>query len=172
MEDRVQNEVLSVRDEPHSSHSQRLYLAGAGAGLVAGTVMAMAMMMFAISRHQSIWTMPNLIAAMWFGPPVATGQPGFPTIAGFLTHEVTSILMGMIALAWVAGLTGRRLFLASLAYALASYPLVFSTVISWANPAMYQRAPMIDMTWGHMIYGMVFAVAYTFIVRRSEKTTD
>ncbi|MDQ3242390.1 MAG: hypothetical protein M3Q09_01495 [Gemmatimonadota bacterium] len=147
-------------------------MAGAGAGLVAGTVMAMAMMMFAISRHQSIWTMPNLIAAMWFGPPVATGQPGFPTIAGFLTHEVTSILMGMIALAWVAGLTGRRLFLASLAYALASYPLVFSTVISWANPAMYQRAPMIDMTWGHMIYGMVFAVAYTFIVRRSEKTTD
>ena len=78
----------------------------------------------------------------------------------------------MIALAWIAGLTGRRLFLASLAYALASYPLVFSTVISWANPTMYQRAPMMDMTWGHMIYGIVFAVAYTFIVRRSEKTTD
>ncbi len=172
MENRVDNELLSARDEPYSSQSQRLYLAGAGAGLVAGTVMAMTMMMFAISRHQSIWTMPNLIAAMWFGPAVATGQAGLPTLAGFLTHEVTSTLMGMTALAWVAGLTGRRLFLASLAYALASYPLVFSTVISWANPTMYQRAPMMDLTWGHMIYGMVFAAVYALILGRREKTTD
>lgn len=39
--------------------------------------MAMAMMMLALFRNQSIWTMPNLTAAMWLGPDVATGQLGF-----------------------------------------------------------------------------------------------
>lgn len=171
MEDHVENEMLSAREEPHSLHSHRLYGAGAGAGLVAGTVMAMTMMMLAIFRHQSIWTMPDLIAAMWLGPDVATGQLGFPTLVGFLTHEVTSTLMGVIAIAWVAGLEGRRLLLASLAYALASYPLVFATVISWANPIMYRQTSMIDMTVAHMIYGIVFAAGYALVLKRKRNAT-
>ncbi len=156
---------------PDSRSSRRKYLAGAGAGLMAGTVMAMAMMMLALFRNQSIWTMPNLIAAIWLGPDVATGQLGFPTFAGFLTHEVTSTLMGVIALAWVAGLEGRRLLLASLAYALASYPLVFSAVISWANPVMYERTSMIVMTGAHLLYGIVFAAGYSLFLGKRNKST-
>ncbi len=60
MADHVENEMLNAHGEPHSSRSRRRYLAGAGAGLMAGTVMAMAMMMLALLRNQSIWTTPAL----------------------------------------------------------------------------------------------------------------
>ena len=142
------------------------YGAAAVAGLIAGTIMSMAMMLVALLRGQSVWTMPNLIAAMWFGPSVATGPFGLPTLAGFLTHEATSALMGMIAVPFIGGLQGGRVLLVSLAYALASYPLVFSLVMTWANPAMYRRAPMFQMTWGHLIFGAVFAIAYAKLALR------
>lgn len=68
--------------------------------------------------------------------------------------------MGLVAVPFVAGLRGRRMLLASIAYALASYPFVFSLVLSWANPVMYRHAPMVDMTWAHLLFGIVFAATY------------
>ncbi len=142
-----------------------MYRNGAVAGVIADTVMSMAMMTIAILRGDSVWALPNLIAAMWFGPGAGTGTLGLPTIAGFATHEATSALMGAIAVPIVDGLPGGRLFVVSLAYALASYPLVFSLVLSWANPTMYTHAPMMQMTWGHLIFGAVFAMAYLRLTR-------
>ncbi|MCY7378619.1 MAG: hypothetical protein LH467_04680 [Gemmatimonadaceae bacterium] len=53
----------------------------------------------------------------------------------------------------------------SLAYALASYPLVRSLVLSWANPTTYTQAPMMQMRWGHLIFGAVFGMAYLRLTR-------
>lgn len=89
-----------------------------------------------------------------------------PTMVGILTHETTSALMGLIAVPFVAGLSGGRVMLVSLAYALASYPLVFSLVMSWADPIMFQRAPMVQMTWGHLIFGAVFGFVYAKLALR------
>lgn len=122
--------------------------------------MAMAMMVVAFLGGDSVWAQPNLIAAMWFGPHIATDALGMPTMIGFLTHEVTSALMGIIAVPFVANLSSTRTLLASLAYAVASYPLVFTLVISWANPLMFQRASMVQMTWGHLLFGAVFGAAF------------
>lgn len=145
----------------HDDGRRNAYVLGAVSGLIAGTAMSIAMMLVALFRGQSAWTLPNLIAAMWLGPSAATGALGLPTMIGFLTHEATSALMGVIAVPFVSELPRRRVLLVSLAYALASYPLAFSLVMSWANPTMYERVSMIQMTWAHLLFGAVFGVAHT-----------
>lgn len=131
---------------------------GAIAGLVAGVVMSMGMMLIAMLRGDSAWGIPNMISAMWLGVDAAGVGFGVPTMVGMMTHAATSALMGVVAVPFVSGLAGWRVLLVSLAYALASYPLVFSLVMRWANPLMYERAPMIDMTWGHSVFGVTFAM--------------
>lgn len=157
----------SAPSTPSSADTSAHYATAALSGLIAGTVMSMAVMLATMLRGESVWTMPNLIAAMWLGADVATGALGAPTFIGLLTHEATSALMGVVATPFVAGLSGRRVLLVSLAYALASYPLIFSLVMRWADPVMYQHAPMALMTWGHLVYGVVFAVAYTVLRLRA-----
>ena len=154
-----------VRDSG-ARRAHRRYGSGIVAGVIAGTAMSMAMMLLAVLRGESVWMLPNLIAAMWFGQSVATDALGLPTVVGFLTHEATSALMGIVAVPFVARLSSGLTLLASLAYALASYPLVFSLVISWANPLMFQRASMIQMTWGHLLFGTVFGAAYVWLAGR------
>lgn len=151
-------------------HTRPHYKVGAIAGLIAGIVMSMAMMLAATLRGERIWTLPDLIAAMWLGPGVADGRLGLATMIGLLTHAATSALMGVVAVPFVAGLPEWRVLLASLAYALASYPLVFSLVMRWADPVMYERAPMVQMTWGHFIFGAVLGTAFICIERwRSDR---
>lgn len=161
---------LDASDGGRDAHVRRArprYLAGVIAGVLAGTTMSMAMMLLALFRGESVWMLPNLIAAMWLGPNVATGALGLPTAVGLLTHEATSALMGIVAVPFVARLSFKRTLLVSLAYALASYPLVFSLVISWANPLMFQRTSMIQMTWGHLLFGAVFGAAYAWLAGRA-----
>lgn len=106
------------------------------AAIVAGLVMAMAMMAYAMLRGESPWTNPDLIAAMCMRERVANGRLGIPTLTGFATHMMTSALMGIVAVPFIYGLPAWRTMLASLSYALASYPLVFVTVMTWADPVM------------------------------------
>jgi len=155
-----------VAGNTNPRHARPRYGAAVVAGVIAGTAMSMAMMLLALFRGESVWMLPNLIAVMWLGPNVATDALGLPTVVGFLTHEATSALMGVVAVPFVARLSTGRTLLASLAYALASYPLVFSLVISWANPLMFQRASMIQMTWGHLLFGTVFGAAYVWFAGR------
>ncbi|WP_412063494.1 hypothetical protein [Rubrivirga sp. IMCC45206] len=42
---------------------------------------------------RSVWTNPNLIAVMWTGAPPSDGF-AVATVAGFVTHQLTSTLMG------------------------------------------------------------------------------
>ncbi len=151
---------------PPPNRTRAGYGAGAIAGLAAGAVMSMAMMLIATLRGESPWALPDLIAAMWLGSDVADGRLGIPTMVGMLTHGATSAMMGIVAVPFVAALPGWRVLPISLAYALASYPLVFSLVMSWANPLMYERVSMIDMTWGHSVFGVVFGVTFLWIARR------
>lgn len=142
--------------------SPLLYGKGALAGLIAGMVMSAAMMLVALLRDESMWTLPNLIGAMWFEGAMSEGL-GPQAMAGMLTHAATSALMGFVAVPFVAGSARGRVLIVSLAYALAAYPLAFSLVLSWANPLMFERAPMVQMTWAHMIFGIVFGVAFIWL---------
>jgi len=134
--------------------------AAATSGALAGAIMSMAMMLSMVITGRSMWTLPNLIAAMWMGVEVASEAPSAATLAGFLTHMATSVIMGLIAIPFIRDLSPRRTYLAALSYALASYPIVFAAVLSWANPLMVERAGLISMTAGHALFGVVMAATY------------
>ncbi len=143
-----------------------MYGAGVAAGAVAGFVMSAFMMLLATFRSRSVWTMPNLIAAMWMGPEVSDGRLTAATLVGFTTHMATSALMGLVALPFIAGLPRRRTMLASLSYAVASYPVVFAVVLSWTNPVMVARAGLASMTAAHAVFGLVMGAVYLGILER------
>ncbi len=134
--------------------------AGVIAGSVAGLVMAAGMMGYMYSTGRSIWTNPNLIAAMWMGRESADGRLTLATLAGFMTHMATSALLGVIAIPFIYDLPSWRTMLAAFAYALASYPVVFATILSWANPVMVEQTGLIPMTIAHALFGVVLGGVY------------
>ena len=136
--------------------------AGVLAGFVAGAVMAMGMMAWMAVQGKSVWTNPNLIAVMWTGAPPAAGFSG-ATVVGFVTHELTSALMGWIAVPFVRDLPPARTVLAGFAYALASYPLVFALVLTWANPLMVAQTSLVPMTLAHTGFGVVLGGVYLWL---------
>ena len=75
--------------------------AGVVAGAVAGLVMAAFVMVWMVAVGRSVWTNPNLIAAMWTGDGAEGGFSG-ATALGFATHMATSALMGGIAVPLVS----------------------------------------------------------------------
>lgn len=133
------------------------------AGLAAGAVMAMFMMAWMAAHSESVWTNPNLIAVMWVGREAALGGFSGATLVGFATHMATSALMGWIALPFVRGLPPARTMRAAFAYALASYPLVFALVLTWANPLMVERTDLVPMTLAHAVFGVVLGAVYLWL---------
>ncbi len=136
------------------------FAAGATAGFIAGLVMAMAMMAYMYLTGRSVWTNPNLIAAMWFGDGVAGGSLSTATIVGFLTHGATSGLMGIVAVPFIRDLSLRRTILVSIAYAVGSYPFVFAFILTRANPLMVERSELVPMTVAHILFGIVLGAVY------------
>jgi len=124
------------------------------------------MMLLLAVQGRSVWTNPDLIAVMWMGPDVADGRLTGATLVGFATHMATSALMGLVAVPFIAGLSRGRTLLASVSYALASYPLVFAAVLSWANPLMVARAGLVPMTAAHAVFGVVLGATYLRAARR------
>lgn len=133
---------------------------GAIAGIVAGIIMAMAMMAYMHLTGRSVWTNPDLIAAMWMGNDAANGAFSLATVAGFLTHLAMSALMGVVALPFINNLPKGQLILVSIAYALASYPFAFAFILTWANPLMIERSELVPMTAAHILFGLVMGAAY------------
>ncbi len=142
------------------------YAAGALAGIIAGMTMAMAMMAYMYLTGRSVWTNPDLIAAMWMGSDAPDGLLSGATLVGFLTHEATSALMGVVAVPFIKNLSFRRAILASVAFALASYPFVFAFVLTWANPLMVERSELVPMTAAHILFGLVLGFVYKILSPR------
>lgn len=139
--------------------------AGIVAGTLAGLVMALGMMAYQYWQGNSIWTNPNLIAVMWLGPEVAGGQLSLATLVGFATHMATSALMGWIAVPFIRDLPPWRTMLAATSYSLASYPLVFATLMTWLNPLMVERTGLAPMAAAHTLYGVALGVVYLWLAR-------
>ena len=145
--------------------------AGVAAGCAAGTVMAMGMMAWMALMGRSVWTNPNLIAVMWTGAAPAAAFSG-ATVLGFATHQATSSLMGWVAVPFLRDLPPGRTILAAIAYAVASYPLVFALVLTWANPRMVEQTTLVPMTIAHVAFGVVLGGLYlVFRPRATQKTT-
>jgi len=136
------------------------YKASVVAGVAAGAVMAAFVMAWMAASGKSVWTNPNLIAVMWVGRGDALGGFSGATVLGFATHMASSALMGWIAVPFVRDLPPVRTLLAAFAYALASYPLVFALVMTWANPLMVERTDLVPMALAHAVFGVVLGAVY------------
>ena len=55
--------------------------------------------------------------------------------------------------------------LAALSYALASYPVAFATVMTWANPLMIERTGLAPMAAAHALFGIVLGAVYLWLRR-------
>ena len=139
------------------------FAAEAIAGTIAGAIMAMAMMVYMYLIGESVWTNPNLISAMWLGNQAANGSLSTATFVGFFIHEATSAVMGIIAVPFIKNLPIWRMLIVSIAYALASYPLVFAFVLTWANPIMVERSELIPMTVMHILFGLTMFIFYKIL---------
>lgn len=128
--------------------------------------MAMGMMAWMAATGRSVWTNPNLIAVMWTGAPPGAGFSG-ATVLGLVTHTVTSSLMGWVAVPFLRDLTPGRTILAAIAYAVASYPLVFALVLTWANPLMVEQSGLVPMTLAHVGFGVVLGGLYFWLRQRA-----
>lgn len=146
--------------------------AGIVSGSIAGIVMAMAMMAYMYARGQSVWTNPDLIAAMWMGNGAADGRFSLATLVGFATHLATSALMGLIAVPFIKSLSFGRTILASFAYALASYPFVFAFVLTWSNSLMVERSELVPMTAAHILFGVVLGIFYKNLFREQIRESN
>jgi hypothetical protein len=136
-------------------------------GLIAGLVMSIFSMSVSMRKGLGLWHMPNLISCMWFGPESFNDQFSFKTIIGLLTHMITSMAMGIVAIPFVEGKKRTGMFLSSYAYSLASYPFVFTFVLSWANPLMYNQTDFSMMTIGHSLFGIVLGASFIYFRNRA-----
>ncbi|MDX1532150.1 MAG: hypothetical protein R3362_11540 [Rhodothermales bacterium] len=134
--------------------------AGAVAGAVAGLLMAVTLMVFTAAAGQGPWTIPNLIAATWLGPDAADGVFGAASVVGFATHLGASAALGVAALPFIYGLPPMRTVLVALVYALATFPVVFAFVLTWANPLLIARSHLVSMTLAHGVFGIALGVTY------------
>lgn len=146
-------------------------VAGMIAGSLAGLFMAAAMMAYMHATGRSAWTNPNLIAALWTRQASPGGKLTTDTIAGFAVHLGTSATMGMIAIPFIADLPGWRTILVAVAYSLASYPLVLSAVISWADRPMFNTSNFIPLTAAHALYGIVLGSTFLLIASRTGRAS-
>jgi hypothetical protein len=140
-------------------------VAGIVAGTLAGLAMTLAVMLYHWLQGKSVWTNPNLIAAMWMGEGVANGRLSPATPVGFATHMATSAVMGWIAVPFIHDLPPWRTVLAAFSYSLASVPAVGAAVISWANPLLIQRSELVPVTVAHTVFGIVLGAGYLWLRR-------
>lgn len=142
--------------------------AGGVAGCAAGAVMAMGMMVWMVATDRSVWTNPNLIAVMWTGTAPGNGFSG-TTVLGLATHQATSALMGWVAVPFLRDLPPGRTILVAIAYAVASYPLVFALVLTWANPLMVEQTTLVPMAIAHVGFGVVLGGVYLWLRPRAAR---
>jgi hypothetical protein len=140
------------------------------AGFLAGMVMSVFTMAVTSMKGMGIWHNPNLIALMWTGQESVSEGFQLTTVLGLLTHIVTSMLMGVISIPFVENKKKLGILLSSLTYSVASYPLVFSFILSWANPKMYESVNFLIMTIGHTIFGIV--LGFVFILGKKKKKKE
>jgi hypothetical protein len=143
-------------------------LGGALAGLAGGLAMAIVAALLSASIGQDIWHEPKRIAAVVYGPAVAS--PGFelgPVLVGTLIHLLVSALLGAIF-----GIVTRRWLhltsdfgtpvLAGLIYGLMIWMAAYFVVLPLLNPMLLEvYAPAFIIQ--HVTYGIVTGLVYMWL---------
>jgi uncharacterized membrane protein YagU involved in acid resistance len=145
--------------DPYETHPTRIPLswkAGLVPGLVGGAVMALALIVLAVARHEHPLTSFNLIAATFFDKQTVAGPLG--AVVGLVVHFIVSACLGAL----FARVTGRLIMRNTLGLGLLYGVFIWAAVqfvfLPFMNP---QFATQMGVVWpfflGHLAYGLMTA---------------
>jgi hypothetical protein len=132
------------------------------AGLETGVSGALAMLIWlavgSLLRRHSVWFLPNLVAASFYGPSSLRDSAGIYTAVG---AAMVLALYGLVGIAF-GELLGRReggfrLFCFSLIVALTIYWGVLRWFWRGMNPVAHLYAPDGQILLGHLLFGCFLA---------------
>jgi hypothetical protein len=145
-------------------------IGGGIAGIVAGTVMAMAAMFYAGANGSGFFFPVRTIAATWYGANALLGGAGV-LIAGLATHLGTSAFGGVVFAALPSGRKSATVALLSgLIWGVVVWAILSIAVMPWLNPTMYSEIVGKEPVWWfllHLIYGGMLAVTPGLVRRFS-----
>ena len=131
-------------------------IGGGIAGILAGTVMAMAAMFYAAANGSGFFLPLRSIAATWYGANALLGGAGV-LIAGLVTHLGTSVFGGVFFAALPSSRKSARVALISgLVWGVVVWSILSIAVMPWLNPTMYSETVGREPVWWfvlHLIYG-------------------
>jgi hypothetical protein len=131
-------------------------IGGGIAGILAGTVMAMAAMFHAAANGSGLFPPVRSIAATWYGANALLGGAGV-LIAGLVTHIGTSAFGGMVFAALLSSRKSATVALLSgLVWGVVVWAILSIAVMPWLNPTMYSETVGREPVWWfvlHLIYG-------------------
>jgi hypothetical protein len=153
-----------------SAEQQNLKLSFAG--LQAGCLGSLAMIGWwllgsSLQRH-SLWSIPNLLATIFYGDRAFGPGLRVSTLAGLaLPFVVYSVLGVLFALAARERKGGLLLVLAGLLAGLAFNWLIFGVALEKIDPDNYLYLPLRPLLVSHLLYGVMLAT-YPAFARRFE----
>jgi hypothetical protein len=156
---------------------------GAIAGLAAGFIMAAWQMVVAgIARnptavhgiHQTLWTPPEGIWSVVFGVHHFHGSFHFiPVFGGIVAHMGNSLTLGIVGVALLTAILGRRpnpLAAAVIggAYGIAVEAILINSIINTQNvQTLYSSTPHWSWWVGHAIFGLTIGLLGSVLLRRN-----
>jgi hypothetical protein len=147
-------------------------IGGGVAGILAGSVMAMAAMFYAAANGSGFFSPVRSIAATWYGPNALVGGAGV-LIAGLVTHLGTSAFGGVV----FAALPSSRksaitALLSGLVWGVVVWAILSFAVMPWLNPTMYAGTVGREPGWWfvfHLFYGGMLVVTPGLVRRVSAR---
>jgi hypothetical protein len=156
---------------------------GALAGVVAGLMYALwQMIVAAIAQeptavpgiHQTLWTPPQGIWSVVFGVHHFHGSFHFiPLVGGIVAHLGNSLVMGILGVALLTAILGRRPSLVAslvlgVGYGIAVDAIVLNGIINTQKiRTLYSAAPHWSWWVGHAIFGVMLGLLGSVLLRRN-----
>lgn len=149
--------------EPYRSEAEPesgVYSAGAVAGLIAGVVMALAMMGRSSGMGDGYWTPMNVIAGTWLGVDALVGG-AWTTALGVVTHLIAAAFWGAV----FSALIRRRetvfgAFWEGLLFSVGVWLIMTYIGLPIFDRTMIPRAALMPGWWfyEHLIYGACLCI--------------
>jgi hypothetical protein len=157
-------------DVNRSSRDVRGIIVGGGlAGIIAGIAMAIFAMGYAGMMGMGFLAPLRLIAATLYGVEALIGGAGV-LMVGLIIHILVSAMFGIIFAALLSSrASGRAAFASGLVYGVVVWAVMRWGVVSWADPTMAVRLPMMAAAFfiEHLVFGGVLAITPGLVRRWS-----
>lgn len=141
---------------------------GITAGLVAGAVYWLFLMILAVSAGGTIWGVMKGAAAPFIG--AAAASPDFalgPILLGALCHFAISASWGAAFGVLAYGLSRTTTVIAGVGWGLVVWLVMFYVVLPLAGlGAMVAQTPVVMAILGHLIFGLSLGLAFLPVQRR------